>query len=614
LNPGWPKAHAFWHETPSRVVPAGWNGEGRFWRPAAYPPVKAPLPQIPGAEPVGGEDFCLTCHKTYGQTLVKTLHGEVGCEKCHGPASLHRITMGTQANTIFSFASRKGGGKSGILLSPAQRSELCLQCHECGPPARNVACVQNWRTSSHANKAVVCTDCHRVHYNVPLGTPPVDETTAVQSDRQVQPAAFAGEPAPYADRSPHGKPGSSATLYPDSCYRCHTDMRRFEQVNSPHRMGTPFNFRCTACHDPAPIGTPQVVKNHPTQFECATCHDPHGNVRPDTRKELCLKCHEGAHMNEWHGSPHDAAGVACTDCHAPHPRAGLPMAVDQPATCYRCHPQMHQLQEVAHPHQILGPNGFNCTTCHRPHGKVLAETRNDLCLKCHRGAPTMAWHSSIHARNGVACADCHKAHPEEKVPQVVQISHTQVKRPRRLPMSVDDPQACYKCHPQIFALNALPSHHPVREGKMGCSSCHDSHGQFPKNLKADSINETCYECHAEKSGPFVYEHAPVTENCDNCHEPHGTVAKKLLRQPVTFLCLRCHAGHSTHGRSSSCLRCHQFTPGGLVTDVGAGPRPNPVPTNPTLRAALFTDCTQCHTQIHGSDLPEGMVSAHKFLR
>ena len=67
------------------------------------------------------------------------------------------------------------------------------------------------------------------------------------------------------------------------------------------------------------------------------------------------------------------------------------------------------------------------------------------------------------------------------------------------------------------------SHHPVREGKMGCASCHNPHdGNRPKMIKADSVNELCYTCHAEKRGPFLFEHAPVREDCVSCHEPHGT--------------------------------------------------------------------------------------------
>ena len=66
--------------------------------------------------------------------------------------------------------------------------------------------------------------------------------------------------------------------------------------------------------------------------------------------------------------------------------------------------------------------------------------------------------------------------------------------------------------------------------------------------RAETMNLLCYRCHAEKQGPFAYEHPPVTQDCAICHEPHGTVANNLLRQPTTFLCLRCHAGHRSANR------------------------------------------------------------------
>ena len=612
LDRGWPKPATAWHETPSQVVPVGWNGENRFWKPADCAPVQASLPGVPGAVPVQNDEFCGSCHKTYTQSFASTAHREIGCEKCHGAASVHLETRGTLGNSILSFATPEQGTRVGLLLSPAERSEVCLQCHEQPQESRIVPCLQGWRTSAHANKGVTCTDCHRAHYNVPLGTPTVDETAQTGPHSQAVPASWERpQPALGQELPAHAK-NRLAAVSSDVCYRCHEDLRRFEDVVHPHQLGVPFDFSCTACHDPPPRGAPQQIDRHPTQFECTTCHDSHGNVRAETRKELCLTCHTGPHMEEWYGAPHDAAGVACTDCHNPHPQQGLPMAVNQPETCYRCHAEMRQLEQIAHPHQILGPQGFNCNTCHRPHGKVQAETRKDLCLKCHDGAPTMAWHSSIHEQYGVACADCHNAHPETKVPQTVHLIHTNVDRPKRLPMSVDEPQACYQCHPKIYGLTNLPSHHPIREGKLLCSDCHDSHGQAKGNLKEESVNAQCYECHAEKEGPFVYEHPPVTENCAHCHEPHGTVANDLLRQPVTFLCLRCHAGHSSHGRSSNCQRCHSMD--GEPTNVGGGPLDPMIPTNSTIRGAMYTDCTQCHTQVHGSDLPEGMVSAHKGLR
>ena len=118
---------------------------------------------------------------------------------------------------------------------------------------------------------------------------------------------------------------------------------------------------------------------------------------------------------------------------------------------------MQEFQQIAGPHQICGANGFNCTTCHDPHGQILESSRKDLCLSCHTGAPTMAWHSSIHDHNGVACTDCHNPHPRTCVPQVVDIYHgngPNVVRPKRLMMSVDEPYTCYKCHPKIYGLNA----------------------------------------------------------------------------------------------------------------------------------------------------------------
>lgn len=333
------------------------------------------------------------------------------------------------------------------------------------------------------------------------------------------------------------------------------------------------------------------------------------------------------HVSQWLGSPHEQAGVKCADCHDSDPNAGTPVSVDQPETCYRCHPQMRYLQEIVHPHQILGPNGFNCTTCHDPHGRISVATRRDQCVDCHRGAPTMAWHSSRHAEEGVACADCHDPHPAPGVRRLANITHTRVRRPQRLPMSVQEPTVCYGCHQAIYGRISMPSRHPILEGKMVCSRCHDAHGQQEGHLKADSVNELCYECHAEKEGPFVYEHQPVTENCSICHEPHGTVANNLLRQPPAFLCLRCHSGHSAHDQfiggqppgGLDCDECHA-----AHNQHGQALPPAGVPGTNTLddmgipdqaaRRVLFTDCTQCHAQVHGSDVPSGLSCGRRLSR
>jgi DmsE family decaheme c-type cytochrome len=426
------------------------------------------------------------------------------------------------------------------------------------------------------------------------------------------------------------------------CKVCHlTYVESFE--SNVHRRAS-----CESCHGPASRHL-ESRGNEPGTILSFNV------MKKAERSEVCAKCHEldsCAPGNQWRTSAHAHHGVACTDCHVrahynvppdtpttvpdfsllhqiedwvrlassrasasadndPRPAGGtdaepseeLPslrgtsdfLGAVAPYVCYNCHGDKYDLEAVAHPHQINGPHSFNCQTCHNPHGNVLPTSRKELCLECHKSSPTQAWHSSIHDQVGVMCTDCHNPHPHSSIQPLVDISHTSVRRPLRLPMSVDDPNVCYKCHQEVFALTQLPSHHPIREGKMVCSDCHDAHGQAERNLNAETVNLTCYKCHADKQGPFVYQHAPVEEDCSICHNPHGTVANNLLHQPTTFLCLRCHSGHRA-------APSEHFGMG--TSDIDGLPWQQPV---------LYTDCTQCHTQVHGSDLPS-QQQAGVFLR
>ena len=47
-------------------------------------------------------------------------------------------------------------------------------------------------------------------------------------------------------------------------------------------------------------------------------------------------------------------------------------------------------------------------------------------------------------------------------------------------------------------------------------------------LKQRSTNSTCYACHADKRGPFLWEHPPVAEDCTACHRPHGSIHPGML--------------------------------------------------------------------------------------
>ena len=153
-------------------------------------------------------------------------------------------------------------------------------------------------------------------------------------------------------------------------------------------------------------------------------------------------------------------------------------------------------------------------------------------------------------------------------------------------MSVQQPEACYKCHPEdLRPESACRRITRSRKARWSAPTATIRTGSWSSNLKAETINLLCYKCHAEKQGPFAYPHPPVTENCAICHEPHGTVAANLLRQPPVFLCLRCHTGHFKTSSHPASLH------------------PANINTNTSIRQALYTNCTQCHAQIHGTDVP-----------
>jgi DmsE family decaheme c-type cytochrome len=204
--------------------------------------------------------------------------------------------------------------------------------------------------------------------------------------------------------------------------------------------------------------------------------------------------------------------------------------------------------------------------------KLPAQAKSLICLKCHTANATFNlhnWNASTHNMADVSCSECHNIHA----------GHNLKVKPREMT------DLCYKCHPEIRASFALPKHHPVPERKIFCTDCHDSHGGMAvKSLRKDTVKEACTNCHAEKEGPFLYDHADVNEDCRTCHVPHGSVNQYLLVQREPYLCLQCHPTHPISGSTSA-----------------------------ETKQALFTRCTDCHSQIHGTDLP-GQSGKGTFVR
>ena len=191
-----------------------------------------------------------------------------------------------------------------------------------------------------------------------------------------------------------------------------------------------------------------------------------------------------------------------------------------------------------------------------------SQAKSLICLKCHTANATFNlhnWNASSHSINDVSCSDCHNVHMG----------------PDLIVRKEEVAAMCEGCHREVEIEFSLPNHHPVPEKKISCINCHNPHGSNSSNmLIKESVKLTCTQCHAEKEGPFVYEHAENNENCLSCHNQHGSVNKNLLNVRLPFLCLQCHPVHRTSSGSS-----------------------------PESKATFNTRCTDCHSQIHGSDLP-----------
>ena len=267
-------------------------------------------------------------------------------------------------------------------------------------------------------------------------------------------------------------------------------------------------------------------------------------------------------------------------------------------TCLNCHEDQKALAIFKTVHAVpsddRGPFGqgqLQCEACHGPGGYHAGRVRrgeerppvitfretdvesiirqNAMCLDCHESGVGSSFHDGAHGTDEVSCAGCHSSHaPSDPVLQ-----------------TVSQPEVCYDCHIEQRSQSLKAFSHPLFEGKMDCSACHSVHGDsVASELARETVNDTCQQCHAETRGPYLWEHAPVSEDCGLCHEPHGSNHIGMLTRRAPLLCQSCHsqAGHPSIALGTE----------GLASEVPS-------------RYLLGQSCMNCHSQVHGSNHPSG---------
>jgi DmsE family decaheme c-type cytochrome len=293
----------------------------------------------------------------------------------------------------------------------------------------------------------------------------------------------------------------------------------------------------------------------------------------------------------------EAQGAArCLECHDDLPdmsRSAHAVATDKRTPdCISCHGE-----SKAHAYKVSGQKQGKPDRMFVGESISPADVRSAACLACHNSTPKLAlWAGSQHPTVEVACNSCHKIHTNN---DKVRAKATQ-------------PEVCYTCHKEQRVQASRPSRHPIQEAKVVCSDCHNPHGSAgPKLVKKDSINDTCFMCHAEKRGPFVHPHQPVTENCANCHNPHGSTVPAMLIARPPLLCQQCHTPHVAGGVGAVGGQSGVFPPAApgqfapAVTGSSSGKN--------VVNIWQGRACGNCHTQVHGSNNPSATNPTPQLL-
>lgn len=298
---------------------------------------------------------------------------------------------------------------------------------------------------------------------------------------------------------------------------------------------------------------------------------------------------------------HSDVGARCVSCHRPyvnaflletHGKSAKFLTDSRAATCETCHGNGERHIENREK-RIAAADIENPTELKTPEERRRA---NAACLQCHAGdRDHLNWQGGKHDRSDISCMSCHNAHHTKFAQWALAsrdrskidgptLDSEEIKFPEKMLTAFTVEETCLRCHTEqrkaLFQRSTHLFRTERRNMKVGCNSCHNPHGgEGKKMLVNHTVNNVCYTCHAEKRGPFLWEHPPVRENCENCHAPHGSNNPKLLTNRAHLLCQQCHI---------HMLPRHSTTAG-----------------KPLDIWSINRGCVNCHNHVHGSNHPGG---------
>jgi len=386
------------------------------------------------------------------------------------------------------------------------------------------------------------------------------------------------------------------------CRMCHPDMTGGLQAGNHSIDSTKLAIPSSL------VGRGALTGDKQNQVVCESCHTAHGSryesllIRSGKDSSLCLECHRDKEVLTPAGQkrpvhvvnvlpetaivPEDllrrgaqlgpSGELICETCHKVHKNKFAPQLLllkqdRKSGLCLTCHPDKKYIAETKHNLELTAPSEKNlegntvadagvCSACHLPHKAArelsgLGDYTAQLCISCHSTGKVAG---KVNLTGTTHPLDVYPFALGEANPILKTISVS--KENLTLP---------------LFNKNGVRN----RNGRMTCSTCHDTHrpppqaasveseatqAQTPKFLRKAAL-KLCAECHDDKFGIADTKHnlsktAPEAKNilnqtpsesglCGTCHLVHGArkgflwarpVAAQEGQQTIPGLCVSCH--------------------------------------------------------------------------